>query len=194
MPNLTDTQLVILSAAAQRDDSAVLPLPTSLSINKGAATSVLKSLIRKGLIAERPACRRDETWREGENDDCLALSITNAGLEAIGVEPEPKGKATNSAAAPKPKPNNLRKQVSKPSGTRARARTKQSLLIDLLTRKRGATIEEAIDITGWQAHSVRGFISGTLRKRMGLNILSEKDGQGIRRYRIDQASASAPAS
>ena len=191
MPNLTDTQLVILSAAAQRDDRAVLPLPTSLSINKGATTSVLKGLIKKGLVQERPARSSDEAWREGDDGDRLALSITDAGLEAIGVEPEPKGKATNSAAASKQKPNNLRKQVPEPSGTRARAKTKQSLLIDLLTRKRGATIQEAIDITGWQAHSVRGFISGTLRKRLGLNILSEKDGQGIRRYRIDQASASA---
>ncbi len=55
MPKLTDTQLVILSAAAKRQDRAVLPLPRSLKVHKAAATTVLKSLLKKSLVAERPA-------------------------------------------------------------------------------------------------------------------------------------------
>ncbi len=54
MPKLSDTQLVILSAAARREDGTVLPLPRSLKVNKAAATTVLKSLLKKGLVAERP--------------------------------------------------------------------------------------------------------------------------------------------
>jgi hypothetical protein len=50
MPRLTDTHLVILSAAAQRHDAAALPLPTSLKINKGAATSALKSLVKPLIL------------------------------------------------------------------------------------------------------------------------------------------------
>jgi len=67
---------------------------------------------------------------------------------------------------------------------KARAGTKQALLIGLLKRKRGATIDEIAQATGWQAHSVRGAISGTLKKKLGLAVLSEKtDGRG-RLYRI----------
>ena len=62
--------------------------------------------------------------------------------------------------------------------------TKQKLVINLLRRKTGATVEEIVDATGWQAHSVRGAISGTLKKKLGLDVTSEKvDGRG-RVYRI----------
>ena len=57
-------------------------------------------------------------------------------------------------------------------------------MIDLLTRKKGATIDEAVVATDWQPHSVRGAISGTLKKKLGLAVTSEKSGEGPRRYRI----------
>ncbi len=65
-----------------------------------------------------------------------------------------------------------------------RSGTKQAILIDLLKRKKGATIEKIVEATGWQAHSVRGAISGTLKKKLGLAVTSEKPGDGPRRYRI----------
>ena len=55
---------------------------------------------------------------------------------------------------------------------------------ELLKRPKGATLEDLTKATDWQAHSVRGFLSGTLKKRMGLTVLSEKDDKGTRRYRI----------
>ncbi len=88
MSKLTDSQLVVLSAAAQRDGGATLPLPASLTINKGAAAAVLKSLVKRGLIAEQPAGRDDETWRDVDGQRTM-LVITEAGLEAIGVVPDP---------------------------------------------------------------------------------------------------------
>jgi len=70
------------------------------------------------------------------------------------------------------------------SSAEARAGTKQALLIDLLKRKSGASIDEIVAATGWQAHSVRGAISGTLKKKLGFAVLSERtDGRG-RIYRI----------
>lgn len=189
MPKLTDSQLVVLSAAAQRKDGAVLPLPKSLTINKGAATSVLKSLIKHGLIAERPATREDETWREAEGER-LALVITEAGLSAIGVEPDEQSAALATRTDTKPK---------KPSPTEAsrntgsvpqaaagaiRTGTKQAMLIDLLSRKAGATIPEIVDATGWQAHSVRGAISGTLKKKLGLPVHSTVENERGRVYRV----------
>jgi uncharacterized protein DUF3489 len=62
--------------------------------------------------------------------------------------------------------------------------TKLALLIDMLRRERGATVAETVAALGWQAHSVRGAISGALKKKRGLTIQSEiHDGRG-RIYRI----------
>jgi hypothetical protein len=64
MSKLTDTQLIILSAAGQRDDGTVLPLPKSLKLQGGAASHVLKSLLKKGLLDEQPAGNNAAAWRE----------------------------------------------------------------------------------------------------------------------------------
>lgn len=62
--------------------------------------------------------------------------------------------------------------------------TKAAGVLALLRNKQGASIEEMTRATGWQAHGVRGFLSGTVKKRMGLPLDSEVDKSGIRRYRI----------
>ena len=67
---------------------------------------------------------------------------------------------------------------------RLRPGTKQALLIDLLKRKKVATLEKIVAATGWQPHSVRGAISGTLKKKLGLAVTSERVGDGSRVYRI----------
>lgn len=77
----------------------------------------------------------------------------------------------------------IAKSKGKPPPT-ARSGTKQALLIDLLKRKKGATIDDAVKATGWQPHSVRGTISGTLKKKLGLTIASEAIGNRGRVYRI----------
>jgi hypothetical protein len=68
-----------------------------------------------------------------------------------------------------------------------RKETKQQTCIDLLSRREGATIEELQAATGWQVHSVRGFLAGTIRKKLCLTLLSEKPNAGPRRYRIPNA-------
>ena len=68
-----------------------------------------------------------------------------------------------------------------------RKETKQQTCINLLCRRQGATIEELQAATGWQAHSVRGFLAGTIRKKLCLTLLSEKPNAGPRRYRIPNA-------
>ena len=62
--------------------------------------------------------------------------------------------------------------------------TKQQTCIDLLGRREGATIEDLEQATGWQKHSVRGFLAGAVRKKLGLTLISEKPDAGPRRYRI----------
>jgi hypothetical protein len=58
------------------------------------------------------------------------------------------------------------------------------MVIDLLRRSDGATLDELVEATGWQRHSVRGVISGGLEKKLALIVVSDKTGGAQRRYRI----------
>jgi hypothetical protein len=71
----------------------------------------------------------------------------------------------------------------KPSSAFPRIASKQDAVLAMLRRSRGATIADLMKVTGWQAHSVRGFFAGTVRKRLGLNLVSDKSA-GERLYRI----------
>jgi hypothetical protein len=62
--------------------------------------------------------------------------------------------------------------------------SKQSMLIDLLKRDEGASISQIVEATAWLPHTVRGVISGALKKKLGLNVASEKADSGERVYRI----------
>jgi len=66
----------------------------------------------------------------------------------------------------------------------ARRGSKTAKIVDLLKRPGGATLQELTKATGWQPHSVRGFLSGTLGKKMGTPVESFKSGDGERAYRI----------
>lgn len=191
MSKLTDTQLVILSTASARDGGALLPLPDSLNIKGGAVTSVLKSLLKKRLVAEQPVTQGAEAWRETEDGDRVTLIVTDAGLQAIGVTPV--GAAEGEAIMAKPAPKKTSRRAARlPAAAKpktgaspsVRPGTKQALLIDLLSRRDGAAIDEIVTATGWQAHSVRGAISGTLKKKLGLTVTSAKEKDRGRVYRV----------
>ena len=60
--------------------------------------------------------------------------------------------------------------------------TKQSQVLALLRRQNGASIDEMVAATDWQPHSVRGFLTAAVKKRLGINVISEKGTDGVRRY------------
>ncbi len=66
--------------------------------------------------------------------------------------------------------------------------SKSDTLIAMLSRPEGATIQAMMTATGWQAHSVRGFLAGTLKRKLGKAVTSETT-EGGRTYRIAEASA-----
>ena len=85
-----------------------------------------------------------------------------------------------------------RKSSKRPSAAQAKAAaqrhaSKQSACLALLERSEGATIRELQELTNWQEHSVRAFLAGTVKKKLGLDIASAKEGRG-RVYRIAIAS------
>ena len=178
MTKLSDAQAVILSTASQRKDGVVLPLPETLKIKGGALDRVLGSLKAKGLIDHQGVPR---------GDDPPPLRITRAGLEAIGVETEDAAQAGPSAAD-KGAPPAGAKGAAAPAKRKAKAKlpktgkaapaekptpragTKQALMIELLKRPEGATVEQIAKATGWQHHTIRGAISGALKKKLGLTV------------------------
>ena len=85
-------------------------------------------------------------------------------------------KAAPKAKAPKKGPKAVRKAGAARDGSKA------AKIIDLLKRPNGATLAEIMKATDWQAHSVRGFISGSLGKKMGLAVVSAKRPDGERVY------------
>jgi len=96
----------------------------------------------------------------------------------------PKGKPATKATLPKKANKGTRSAKSTKKTTGAREGTKAAKFLDLLKRSGGATGKDLMKATGWQAHSVRGFISGVLGKKMGLKVASTKIEDGERRYSV----------
>lgn len=180
---LSDTQLVVLSAACQRPDRSVYPLTTKLP--GGAAAKVLGSLLNKNLIKEVQAKREDTVWREDKKRGRLTLRATPAALKALGIDETPAEGEAETAADTDAKPARSGKSgKSKPKARGTRADSKQAKLIEMLKTAKGATIDEIVKALDWQPHTVRGAIAGALKKTLGLNVTSEKvEGRG-RVYRI----------
>lgn len=115
---------------------------------------------------------------------------------------EPKATAKPKAAPRKPrvapgkaksakKPSPAQKRAKKPTGAKttkagkgAREGSKTAKVLDLLRRSKGATLKELMKATGWQAHSVRGFLSGAVGKKLGLTVASTKGEDGERTYSV----------
>ena len=180
MTKLTDTQRTVLTAASQRKDGAILPLPKNLK--GGAATKVVDALIRKGFV---------ERIAEGSPAGVDVLKVTSEGLEAINAGPDKGAMASDAGLSGESAPSARRKAskaATAPEGPKAprkvREGTKQAALIDMLRREEGATIGQIVEATGWRRHSIRGAISGALKKKLGLTVTSEKVDGGERVYRI----------
>jgi hypothetical protein len=182
MTQLSDTQALILSTAAQRPERIALPLPASL--RGGAAAKVVGAMIANGLLQEVDADLRkgEPMWRETGDGHGTTLVATDAGLAAIGVEPEDANTAPVGATdVPNegPAPETPSEPDAAPKARTPREGTKQATLIAMLRAPDGATIEEIMAATDWQSHTVRGAMAGALKKKLGLEVTSEKvEGRG----------------
>jgi hypothetical protein len=168
---LTETQLTVLSGAAQRQDRAAT-LPDG--IEGKAACKLAATLAEKGVVREVRAKPGMPVWRS-EEEGSRSLIITKLGRATIGVDGRDKANAVDDLAI-----NSLKKQTAL-AGLGSKAATprhgsKLAEVIVLLTRKGGASIEELISATGWLAHTTRATLTG-LRKR-GYGIERQRTGKG----------------
>jgi hypothetical protein len=164
--------LIVLSAAAARDDGiAIIPA----NMNKAAASKVGSSLIARKLMREARSKPGMPIWREVEGDRPISLVITRAGRKAIDVDED--------AATDAPRPNDQRVETQDVSTAKKRsvvqpdaaprAGTKQALVIEMLSAKKGVTLEALVEATGWLPHTTRAALTG-LRKR-GFSIERTRD-------------------
>lgn len=140
MPKLTDIQLILLSNAAQRDDSSLLPAPESLSGKSAAVTRSIAALIKRGLA---------------EDTEAAGAILTAAGRAAIGID-------ASEATGDKNQLNAIK--APSPSDAQPLRQTKAAVVLALLEREEGATLDELIAATNWLPHTARAALTG-LRKK-----------------------------
>ena len=172
---LTDTQLIMLSAAAQREDRCLVVSP---KLKGAAAHQLANKLISAGFVEEIEAEAPATIWRrDNEAGQMYALRLSAAGAKAIGIEGD--GRETKEEAS-----EALQLREPAPGGPSApRDGSKLARVIELLLRDHGATIDELIAATGWLAHTTRAALTG-LRKRGYVVAINRSDKERGSFYRI----------
>ncbi|MBT2748293.1 MULTISPECIES: DUF3489 domain-containing protein [unclassified Lysobacter] len=162
MTDLTDSQHALILLAVE-SGGRIESFPDNLK--GGARASVVRGLLLNDFIVANGS----------------GHLLTEAGWRAVGYDGPPESVELEASAA------------ESPSHAASSSNTKQprlDLVVGLLTRPEGATISQVMAATHWQAHSVRGFFAGTVRKK-GYPLTSTKEGKEERVYRIQTEAAPA---
>jgi len=182
---LSETQRTILGTACARSDRMIFPV--TAPIKGGAVGNVLKSLLKRDLIEEVVAEDETTVWRHDEDRGPITLRATDRGLAALGDDAPTPPQRREDPDVQHAGPADGTDAHAAPAGATRRNRTgaKQAVVIDMLRRPEGATIAELVEATQWLPHTVRGCLAGALKKKLGLTITSEKEGERGRVYRTD---------
>ena len=195
MTKLTNTQVAVLASACQREDG-LATRPASL--RPAAAVKVAAKLIELGLVREVRAKGDAPVWREDEQGRAYGLKILKAGRAAMPADAPPASPLAL-AEASAAQDAGVEASATYPEDThqpvtdeRAKAGSKRAMVIGLLQRGEGATIDDLIAATDWLPHTTRAALSG-LRKG-GLAIERSKAQRGTASvYRIATTTMSAAA-
>ena len=197
---LTDTHLVLLSAAARHPKGA-LTRPERMP--EGTFARAAQRLLRRGLIEQVAGQTRSGAADEG-TDRVRRFRITHEGLTAIGIEPEPTLREASRRADPKQRGRRRAKQgspetsaqpeipraqvaVSGTKPTQHRPGTKRAHVIALLSREQGAQLSELMATTGWLAHTTRAALTGLRQKGYAIERCKTADGTSAYRIIADAA-------
>jgi Protein of unknown function (DUF3489) len=199
MAKLTDTQLIVLSAAAARDDGVAI---VAAKMKRAAASKVGASLVTRKLMREVRSKPGMPVWREGEDGRPISLIITRSGRDAIGVEEDrlaeaqrPSNKESGEKGAATAENRSRGRFGEKESiddgAASPRAGTKQALVIEMLSAKKGATLNALVEATDWLPHTTRAALTGLRKRGFSIERTREEGSDSI--YRIVSAPAAAAA-
>jgi hypothetical protein len=182
---LIATQTQVLQHALDHNDGRIDWFPEN--VKGGACKKVLDSLFNRALITPSG----DDWFVAAEGYDALGCTRPSAAPVAPDIEMEADMAAAEAswAQAPEVEPATVAAVattvtvVATEQKSRTREHSKQATVIQMLQRPEGATIAQIMDTTGWQAHTVRGTFAGAFKKKLGLNITSDKTQGGTRTYR-----------
>lgn len=152
--SLTDVQHMLLTAAEQREDGSLLPLPEGIGSTKAGLRKELQALIDAGLAAEVTSVCPTTMWRKMGRRP-LGLAITDAGRAAVVAQPHDP-------------------ELGGPPLQQPR-QTKSALVLEMLRREAGATLSELASATNWLPHTTRAALTG-LRKK-GHSIEKRRRGE-----------------
>ncbi len=201
---LSEAQTIVLVRGSQTPEGTLLPPEVTGGIGSNGNADAygsspnerrsINAMLRKGLL-------------EGDADDPQSLRLTALAFEALHIDPvewperlrdQGCGDADTAAfdavartikrhleAEQKPEPKLDQASPIGSQGTRAlRPGSKGARLLDLLSTNVGVTLQALQEASGWHAHSVRGFLSGTIRKKLGHELIRDKTDDGIPTWRI----------
>lgn len=166
-------------------------------LNRWRFTMTMRTarIVKPAACAKAPSSRKPAATSPIAADGSKTTKGTAASPRKAEVaKTKQKLKATVDASAAKETKVKAGARTSIKSATRTEAMntagsTKSATVMSMLRGAEGITLEAIRQATGWQAHSVRGFLSGTVRKKQGMALISERGEDGIRRYRIDDVAA-----
>jgi Protein of unknown function (DUF3489) len=209
---LNNTQLIALIAAGQRDDRCLVPPP---KLRGGAPKAFAAKLIAEGLAREVRTKEPAAIWRtDAATGRTYALKVTTKGKIAVAetegeADFDAKNKGELSGAAPAAKTGKrppVRFQAAPRADTEGhdardssersepRANSKLALLVDLLSRERGATIADLTTATGWLPHTTRAALTRLRQRGLGLErVKGETSGPSTYRVATDRARAQGTA-
>lgn len=165
---LTPAQHAILAYALEHTEGKIEWFPDN--IKGGARNKVLEGLFKRALIT--PSGSGWLVAAEGYD----AMGRARPAPAPAPADPEIDAAVTAAEAE--------WAQERAPDQPRTRENSKQASIIEMLKRPEGATIAQIVQLTGWQAHTVRGTFAGAFKKKLGLTIVSEKAKGEERVYRI----------
>jgi hypothetical protein len=172
MPTISDTQRRILKAASKQPKTDIREHMQELK-SPAIRDKVVTSMLKNGLVVEDP------------DADGVVYIISEAGIAAIGGKSKPDSPAKKNASEAKSKAKTSAKR-SAPKEKREGGSKKQTM-IDMLSRKEGATIKQLMETIGWQKHSVHGAMANLkkeIHKKHGQTIKASKDEGEDRVYKI----------